>query len=66
MLHGRSITPGANRPVDGSWWSAATTRTYIALSIGMDPLHWHRGDWPTLDRYLDRRHRYYLGLVTQR
>jgi hypothetical protein len=61
-LHGPG-TQLVERPVDGMWWATATTRGYVALSVGMDPLLWLPGDWETLDQYLDRRHRYHLGLV---
>jgi len=52
----------AERPVPGAWRSAATTRGYLVLSIGMDPLVWRTGDWDALDRWLARG-RHQLGLV---
>lgn len=52
----------AARTVHGSWWSAATTRGYIILSVGMDPLVWRTGDWTALDRWLARG-RHQLGMV---
>ena len=38
-------------------------RSYLVLSVGMDPLHRRDGDMAALDLYLERRHRYALALV---
>lgn len=50
-------------PVQGAWWAAATTRRFLVLSIGHDPLTWRAGDFAALDRYLARTSRYHVGRI---